>query len=125
MYQKLAVAVLAGYASALKTTPIDMSMYSGTMFAQTGSKATYEQPKCTLKVHSILPDLSVPKVQSVDEYPSFLKNRLARRASEGGDVVPDYLHQDESQIEIQSTQPDIFAPVAVHQPVAADVGYGA
>lgn len=58
-------------------------------------------PLCTLNVHSVKPDLSVPKLPTVDysmtEIPTFLKRRLARRYEERGEPVPDYLKVDETE----------------------------
>ena len=53
-----------------------------------------EVPVCTLRVHSVLPVLDVPKVADLSEMPSFLKKRLARRYIDRGEEVPEYLRDD-------------------------------
>jgi len=123
MYTRLAVAAVIGCvgANAIRSTPIDMGMYNSAVFAQTGSlaleaEAPKKKPKCTLKVHSIVPNLDLPKVHSVDEMPSFLKNRLARRHEAEGEEVPEFLKEEESNIEVQATEPSVQAPVVVTTP---------
>lgn len=47
-------------------------------------------------MHSVAPVLDVPKVPAINEMPSFLKRRLARRYEDRGEPVPDYLRDDVS-----------------------------
>ena len=79
-------ALLSAYAAAIESTPIDMGMYSDSlMLAQTG--VTYggpEDPVCTLKVHSVEPEVHVPKYQVISEseardLPDFMRKRMVRR----------------------------------------------
>ena len=47
------------------------------------------------------------KVPSIEEYPSFLKNRLARRAAEKGEDVPEKIKtkvDDAKEIVIEATK---------------------
>jgi len=93
----LAAAVSCMSANALESTMLDMNMYNDVVFAQTKSETTAEygcvvgmDPICTLKVHSVLPDLDVPLIPSPEELPSFLMRRLERRHEELGEDIPEY-----------------------------------
>ena len=88
----------ASVVNALESTPIDLGLYEKQlMFAQTG--ATYggsSDPVCTLKVHSVKPDIQQPKYQVVSEsvareIPDFMRKRMIRRYEEQGLAIPAYL----------------------------------
>lgn len=130
MYSRLAVAAVIGCvsANAIRSTPINMGMYNSAEFAQTGSFSfetaeveAPKKPKCVLKVHSIVPNLDLPKVHSIDQMPSFLKNRLARRHEAEGEEVPDYLQEEESNVAVEAAEPSVQAPVVVTTPVVTPV----
>ena len=103
MFKNFAATVALAFSSvhALEQTKLDLSMYNDVTFAQIGSTvgdaSHHAGPLCTLHVHTVAPDLDVPKLPTIhnafDEIPSALKARLRRRYEDRGEPIPDYLFE--------------------------------
>ena len=72
-------------------------------------------------MHSVSPVLDVPKVPSVDEMPSFLKRRLARRYEDRGEPIPDYLQDGKSASTTEDAEVAEVAEVVEVAEVAEEV----
>ena len=137
MYKSFAVAaaVACQAARALSTTQLDVAaLYGGLQLAQTSSSSSSSSkveapgfpahqkadPLCLMQVHSVRPNLDVPKLppvshaatvsqQNMDELPPALRRRLQRRYEQRGMPVPEYL-----RTEAADAPPSLAAPPQLH-----------
>ena len=126
------MAVMAMGVNALETTKLDVaSLYKSAAPAPgpiLGAPA--HEGVCSMVVHSVKPNLDVPKLPEVSygnrDIPSALRRRLARRYEERGEAIPDYLqegykhpegiagaHHPEPVVHAPAPQP-VHVPQAVH-----------
>ena len=132
MFKSLtATALVASFTRGLQTTKLDVaSLYrdvvGDVMLAQTRSSAFAQgnDPLCTFRVHSVLPNVDIPKLPQLNydenkEIPDFLRARLARRYEERGEPVPDYLQAPGSKsVEVKpaAVTPTLRAPLPTPTP---------
>ena len=129
-------AVACQAADALATTKLDVkTLYGGVQLAQTSSTSQVEaqgfpvgtkaDPLCLMQVHSVRPNLDVPKLppvsytQSGKELPPALRRRLQRRYEQRGLQVPDYLRDaaPEEPPALAAAQPEkVAAPAPRREP---------
>ena len=96
------MATLAMTSNALETTKLDIaSLYkSAALAGPIAPRIGKQEGICSMIVHTVKPNLDVPKLPTVSydkkrSLPSALRRRLARRYEERGEPVPDYLLDEE------------------------------